>query len=182
MGRVIGRRVLLLGALACAMLVTSSCDGSPEPIETSAAPFATEEEAFAAAEETYRAYVDATNEVDLADPATFEPVYALTTGDANADLRKQFTEMHAAELEVIGQSTVALVEGHTAPADLGSAVLDVCLDVSNVDVRNASGESVIDPARPDVQSMRITVEFDLNDRTGLINDISRRDDGPACDA
>ncbi len=50
--------------------------------------FASEEEAFAAAEETYRAYVDALNQVDLSDPETFEAVYAWTTGDANADERK----------------------------------------------------------------------------------------------
>ncbi len=64
-----------LGATAC----------QPEPTPTPTGPaFASEDEAFAAAEETYRAYVDALNQVDLSDPETFEAVYAWTTGEANA--------------------------------------------------------------------------------------------------
>ena len=63
-----------LGALL--MLTLAGCT-TPEPTDPTPTPtsaFASEEEAFAAAEATYRAYVDALNEVDLSDPETFEPV------------------------------------------------------------------------------------------------------------
>ena len=64
-------------ALALALGMTTACQ--PEPAPSPSAPvFANEEEAFAAAEETYRAYVDALNQVDLSDPETFEAVYAWT--------------------------------------------------------------------------------------------------------
>ncbi len=74
-------------ALAMVVPLATGCQPDPAPSPTGPA-FATEEEAFAAAEETYRAYVDALNQVDLSDPETFEAVYAWTTGDANASERK----------------------------------------------------------------------------------------------
>ncbi len=78
--RIARRTAGLLIALAIATTV-SACTPEPAPTPTPTG-FASEDEAFRAAEETYRAYVDALNAVDLADPATFEPVFAWTTGDA----------------------------------------------------------------------------------------------------
>ena len=80
----------LAGACAVAALVMSAlvgCGTPTDPAEPTPV-FTSEEQAFAAAEETYRAYVDALNQVDLSDPATFEPVFALTTGEANAVRRE----------------------------------------------------------------------------------------------
>ena len=77
-------------ALALVLGMATGCQPEPEPSPTGPV-FANEEEAFAAAEETYRAYVDALNQVDLSDPETFEAVYAWTTGDANASERKTLT-------------------------------------------------------------------------------------------
>ncbi len=83
------RRAAAALVLALALGMTTACQ--PEPAPSPSAPvFANEEEAFAAAEETYRAYVDALNQVDLSDPETFEAVYAWTTGEANAsDARRR---------------------------------------------------------------------------------------------
>src|SRR5215207_2167659 len=89
------RRVAAL-VVAVAVVSATATGCQPEPGPSPSGPlFASEEEAFAAAEETYRAYVDALNQVDLSDPETFEPVYALTTGDANAEARRALTRMHA---------------------------------------------------------------------------------------
>ncbi len=75
--------ILLLGVL-------TGCGAAGEPRASTPAPlFSSEAEAFAAAEATYRAYVDALNQVDLSDPETFEAVYAWTTGDANATDRER---------------------------------------------------------------------------------------------
>src|SRR5688500_5990965 len=72
---VASRRSVALAAPALVTGLLAGCAGDPEPAETTHG-FASEEEAFAAAEETYRAYVDALNQVDLSDPETFEPVLA----------------------------------------------------------------------------------------------------------
>ncbi len=88
------RLSVIVAASALAAALLSGCTGEPAPV-VSTPSFATEDEAFAAAEQTYRNYVDALNQVDLSDPATFEPVYAWTTGDANARARETFSQMHA---------------------------------------------------------------------------------------
>ena len=77
------RLLAAAAVLACVLITTTGCFAQPDPEPTPL--FSSEEEAFAAAEATYRAYVDALNQVDLSDPETFEEVYAWTTGDANAD-------------------------------------------------------------------------------------------------
>ena len=82
--------------------------------------FTSEADAFAAAEETYRAYVDALNQVDLSDPETFEDVYAWTTGDANADARETFSQMHADGWTVQGDTVAAVVVTLTSAASKDS--------------------------------------------------------------
>ena len=91
-------------ALAVVLGMTTGCQ--PEPTPSPSGPvFANEEEAFAAAEETYRAYVDALNQVDLSDPQTFEAVYAWTTGEANASEREGcLSQMSRGRWTVSGQS------------------------------------------------------------------------------
>ena len=130
-------------------------DPSPAPTPTG---FASEEEAFAAAEATYRAYVDALNQVDLSDPSTFEEVYRWTMGDANAGARESFSQMHADGWRVSGESKIVSVQspaGGDRPDDVGVAI--ACLDVSAVTLDNAEGNSVVDPDRPDIQAIAIKV-------------------------
>ncbi|WP_439593126.1 hypothetical protein [Microbacterium sp.] len=162
---------VVLGASGCAA-------ASPVAVPTETPAFATDEEAFAAAEQTYRAYVDALNQVDLSDPATFEPVYALTTGEANAGSREEFSQMHAEGLTVAGSTSIDLIDLHgERPIEV-----DVCLRVSDVTLTNPSGKSVVAPDRPDVQMMR--VRFAPGDtRTGLLIDLfTGRRDGQACES
>ncbi len=90
-GRMLVRVASVTLSLALVIAVATGCRPEPEPSPSGPA-FATEAEAFAAAEETYRAYVDALNQVDLSDPETFEAVYAWTTGDANANERRTLTQ------------------------------------------------------------------------------------------
>ncbi|MDN8549474.1 hypothetical protein PUW81_010175, partial [Microbacterium sp. NM3R9] len=78
----------LAALLLASVLLTAGCSdpapaASPTAPAKTAAPTetASDEAVFREAEAAYRAYVDALNAVDLADPATFEPVFALTTGE-----------------------------------------------------------------------------------------------------
>lgn len=131
----------------------SGCAAEPVPDPTPTPTFASEAEAFAAAEATYRAYVDALNQVDLADPETFEAVYAWTTGDANAEERENLTRMHADKWQVTGQTAIlAVLQNGTT---LNSVL--ACVDVSSVDVVDASGESQVSPDRPDRYALIITL-------------------------
>ncbi|MEN2741180.1 hypothetical protein ABCS02_25635 [Microbacterium sp. X-17] len=169
---------LALAALTLAAVALAGCTPVPSPTPTPAPSFASDAEAFAAAEATYRAYVDALNRVDLADPPTFEDVYSWTTGDANAEDRRSFSRMHADGLTVRGDSAVDLFERR--PDTPLSA--SVCLDVSRVELFDSSGASAVDPDRGDVQRMKVSFEkSDISD-TGLrISSITGRSDGTPCE-
>lgn len=145
-----------LAALALAICLAGCApDTAPAPTPTG---FASEEEAFAAAEETYRAYVDALNRVDLSDPATFEDVYAWTTGDANAEARKSFSEMHASGWVVSGATTFDrfVPRSFTAGEQRGTVTVDLCLDVAGVDLVDSTGTSVVPESRLDRQAVFVT--------------------------
>lgn len=144
-------------ALAIVLGMATGCQPEPEPSPTGPV-FATEEEAFAAAEETYRAYVDALNQVDLSDPETFEAVYAWTTGELNASDRKNFSAWNADGYAKSGEALIASAAGSSV-RDLESETpmveLDACYDVSGVEVVDQNGESVVGADRPDIQELTV---------------------------
>lgn len=152
--------LLALGLAAAAL---TGCDADPAPTETPP-PFATEEEAFFAAEATYRAYVDALNQVDLSDPETFEDVYAWTTGEANAGERRSLTRMHADGWTKTGQSQITSLELMGFEKSTGAVTLSTCVDVSTVDVQNTAGESVVAADRPDRQASTVRLALGGQDR------------------
>jgi hypothetical protein len=147
--------------------------------------FSSDAEAFAAAEATYRAYVDALNDVDLSDPATFEPVFALTTGEANAGARKSFSQMHSDGWVVSGESTVSSITPYATDRDTTDALRTVdviaCLDVSAVTLVDAAGESVVDPSRPDVQTVRVQAVPDTQSAIGLLIQTLDGHEGTECE-
>ncbi len=154
------------GALLLAAALTTACSPEPAPTPTPTG-FASEEEAFEAAEATYRAYVDALNEVDLSDPVTFEPVFATLAGDALASEKKSLSTMHADGFTVEGDTTVARVEPAAVDSSTGQVSVRLCLDVTNVRVKDASGEVVRSEGRPDQQPLNVTFVRAQTD-TGLL--------------
>lgn len=162
----IPRLASALAALALAICLAGCApDTAPAPTPTG---FASEEEAFAAAEETYRAYVDALNRVDLSDPATFEDVYAWTTGDSNSNERKSLTQMHADGWRVAGQTRTLGFHGATAlGSDTQLVVAVVCSDVSSISLIDADGVSVVDEDRRDHYALEVTFSGTTQTRTGL---------------
>lgn len=153
----IARTVRVVALLAIAAGVLVACAPGPAPTPTPSAPFATEDEAFAAAEATYRAYVDALNQVDLSDPATFEAVYALTTGALNATDRRNFSEWQASGVSIRGKATVTRIDPIEFAREFTSITAHACYDVSGVDVVSSDGTSLIAPNRPPVQSLDVTL-------------------------
>jgi hypothetical protein len=156
------RRVALLAA-AVAVCALPGCAAAPAPSPTPAPSFTSDEQAFAAAEATYRAYVDALNHVDLADPATFEPVYALTTGELNVSDRKNFSKWHSDQLTIVGDASVLSV----SLSKNGTDRILACYDVTAVDVLDADGASIVSANRPNIQALLITMSSAPSTVTGL---------------
>ena len=164
--------------LAVALVATAAGCASPGDTTptTSAAPSAspspsasfdegvTDEAAFAAAEATYRGYVDALNEVDLAEPTTFEPVYAWLDGQALEEETRSLRDMSAKGFAVDGKS---VVREFVVPIVGPSIVAVACLDVSDVELRDQLGESQVPPSRPDVYELRLEFSMSSTTPTGL---------------
>lgn len=189
-------RTLVNGGAAavCALvLAVSACASPPDSATPDATPTASapptggvdvgddvgdDAELFRAAEDTYRAYVDALNHVDLSDPSTFEPVYALTTGTIQSTLRDEFEQMKADGWTVGGATRIkAVVRGKRI--DASKLELLVCADVSGVTLTDSDGRSRVSPERPDVHSLRITLVRSSDDWE--IERIQAREGAPRCD-
>lgn len=178
------RTPITAAALSTLLVLALAGCTTPEPPEPTPTPaFSSEEEAFAAAEATYRAYVDALNQVDLSDPETFEPVYELTTGEANAGARETFSQMNADGWTVDGPTVIDVLEPGKSEPGYDSVELDVCLNVSQVTLIDSEGQSVVASDRRDVQSMRVTLEPRPADGSEFaISRIDGREDGPSCES
>ena len=162
-----------LSALLLLALAGCTTPESPEPTPTPA--FSSEAEAFAAAEETYRAYVDALNQVDLRDPETFEAVFELTTGEANAGERRSLSAMHADGWTVSGETVIRSLELDSVETGDGAVVLAVCSDVSGVDVLDADGISVVAADRPPLQPSIVSLTIGPGPSELLISSIEGGD-------
>ncbi len=166
-----GRSGVVFTGVVLLTALLAGCAGTPAP-EPSTSASLSDEEAFAVAEETYRAYVDALNEVDLADPATFEPVYALTTGELNAQDRESFSTWYAEGFTLTGEAGIRQVSLGSLDRSGNDLIVDlnVCYDVTAVDVLRPDGSSVVDPGRPDIQPLQISEKVDSSG--ALISHIS----------
>lgn len=160
-----------------AALVGCTPQSVPTPTPSASTGFSSDAEAFAAAEATYRAYVDALNNIDLARPETFDAVYALTIGEAKEKARAEFTSLLAQGLTVDGTTRVASVEvAHGST--IQEVTLLVCADVSHVALTDAEGNSKVSPGRPPVQPLTVRILFDSS--PPLISSISGREGQPLC--
>lgn len=167
-----------LGALALVVACTPETKPAPEPTG-----FATEEEALEAARETFESYVEATNAVDFSDPESAEPVYAWLTGDALASERESVTTSHAEERERSGMAVVTLTEPAEMDLDVPTVTLNSCVDVSDVEIHDASGESVVSEDRLPVQPVVVVlVSSDTTPTQLAIQTLDGREGDPKCDS
>lgn len=137
---------LAAAGLLIGMLSACTPDAEPTPKPTKTAAFASDEEAFAAAEETYRAYVDATNQVDIQDSASFEPVFSWLTGTALKDERETFSEFKAEGLTRNGSGSFDSFTPLSFEHD--EVIANLCLDVSEIELNYSDGTSAVPGDRP----------------------------------
>ena len=171
------RRTAIL-ALAIGIALAGCASPAPEP--TPDPSFADADAAYAAAEATYRAYVDALNAVDLSDPTTFEDVYQWTTGDVNAADRETLSAYHAEGLTVSGDSIVRRFEGIDFDPSEVHVIASACSDVSQVQLMNISGKSLVPPERPNIYRLRLEFVETASNDFGLALSRSTAIEGTAC--
>lgn len=145
---------LCAGLLALGMLAACTPQPEPAPKPTKTALFSSDAEAFKAAEETYRAYVDASNLADYSNPDTFEAIYAWNTGTALGAEKKALTLYHAEKLTRVGDFSYDNFSPLSASND--EVVVQLCVDVSKVDLLRSDGQSAVPEGRVPRVSRKVT--------------------------
>jgi hypothetical protein len=148
---------LIVLALAAAAL--TGCSPTPAPTPSPTPAFATGDEAFAAAEKTYRAYIDASNAIDLRNPRTFDALDSFTAGSYRADERKSLSKAHAQGYSSSGAIAIDWFEGARLEDDKVFAV--ACNDVSQTTLADSNGTSLVATDRP--SRYALSIEFIIDD-------------------
>lgn len=142
------------------LVVLAGCGGppvvTPVPTPTVTPVFASDEEALAAAEEAYGAYLAA---VDLS-LATGDGTGLRLVAEGNAleealDSVEGFIEKGE---KLVGQSSFTSMTLISQAID-GRLESYVCLDISQADVVDATGSSIVPPDRASVYPMHLSFEF-----------------------
>ncbi|MEW2460244.1 hypothetical protein [Microbacterium sp. K41] len=161
-------RATLTAALVATLLSVAACAPSPHttPSPTATPLFANKEDAFAAAEVTYRAYTDASNATILTDADTFDPVFAWLRADALDSARKNYSEYYASGVTRTGASSFDHFTPGSYDPEARTVVVRLCIDVSDVDVLDAEGHSVVPGDRPPRRAVEVTM-ISADTATGL---------------
>lgn len=156
------RSVLVAAGAAVLLVVLSGCDGPPPhvtPVPTpSVTPvFASDEEALAAAEESYAAYLAVSDQIFAEGGVDADRLRTVATGTFLEASLQGFQEVQASGWHSTGVSKSDSYQlQKVEPAGLLSVYL--CTDVSDIDVLDSTGQSVVSPDRPNRTLFEVTFE------------------------
>lgn len=168
--------LVLLAALAA-----SGCAPDPTaphtPAPTSTPLFASDEEALAAAEEAYAAYVTLTDEILASGGMGVERLDSVATGRQLETDTAELEELASLGYRAIGSTAISdfTLQAYDRQSNMGQSVVTayVCEDVSDVDIVDPSGESVVEPDRPN--RVKYALTFDSTDTKSSILLLSSRE-------
>lgn len=138
---------------------TSSPSAAPSPTSSApATPVTPEDQAAALAQQAVRSYYTVTDQLGLTADANLEALRSVTIGSALNDARNQllshqkqgWKQIGTTRLLSLNANSVSLVNKPTQQPPLVPTVkVDVCYDVSDLNVVDATGKSVISAQRQD---------------------------------
>ena len=177
-------------AAACILLVPATgCAADPKPAPRSnppaAAPvFASDEEALAAATEAYEGYVKTADQIVRDGGSDPSRISEYVSDDLAASEVASFASLKDRSLRGVGETSYAnfsLQQVSTDPSDKEIVTAYVCSDLSETDVVDDTGESVVDPDRPDRTAFVITFDLSSVDPSALVvSSITVWDGGGVC--
>ncbi|MGV8877249.1 MAG: hypothetical protein ACOH1K_07040, partial [Rhodoglobus sp.] len=145
----------------------------PEPTTTFVAPYATDEEALAAAEVAYTEYMSVTNQIFVDSGADPERMSAVAAGPFLQMSIESFGDFARERQQRVGIPTASSFTLQRYSPDSGPGeILTVylCRDVSNVDVLDAQGNSLVLESRADRSTMQVTFDWDSARQRLLVSD------------
>lgn len=171
-----GFRMLRPAAALLAVLLLAGCvpgdpviTPAPEPDATPV--FASDDEALAAATEAYTKYLEVSDEI-LADGGT-NPDRLLAVATAGwAEVQAEgFAKAMSEGLHSVGRTSFdnLSLEKYDSSSTDGQSILRayVCIDVSNVDVLDKDGKSVVSEDRPDRSPAELVFDLVGSSKPGL---------------
>jgi hypothetical protein len=169
-------RTILRPAAAAVVLVAAlsatACTPPPEPPRTpapSSTPlFASDEEALAAAEAAYAAYVEVTDNIFHDGASDLTELETVAVGRQLINDRSGFEEIAEEGYRSVGNTQFSQTELQQYSPNRGKAVVVVylCEDVSDVDVFDPAGNSIVQEDRPD--RVKYEVTFDAGNSASLL--------------
>lgn len=177
---------LLVLTLATTLVGCSDTTRLPDPTpEATADPlFATDEEALAAAVEVYERYL-ATVDAAVAPGAEKPDLTTIAEGEALSDLELDFAEFEERDVSSTGTRTLTATRFQSQfesnePAGLIVALYS-CEDVSDVNLVDSSGTSLVDPDRNPLTPFEVQVLF-ADDGRQVLSSRDFWEEGGICDA
>ncbi|BAU32035.1 hypothetical protein [Microcella alkaliphila] len=155
---------LLIFALVATLAGCSDTTRIPDPTpEATADPlFASDEEALAAAVEVYERYLAATDEA-FESGGSVDDLTEVAEGEALEDLALDFEELEEGGLATSGYRTVTATQFQSrfrSEDPEGEVVIFyACEDVSDTDLVDQSGNSLVTPDRNPLTPFEIEVQF-----------------------
>lgn len=138
--------LLLVLVVGCAQSPPDTADaGSTAAPEAPA--FASEDEALAAATEAYRAYLNMSNAVAHDGGKESERMKKFATGDALQYEIQIQEKMHASERRGVGDVSFDSISLQKSDLQSGATVAYLCIDVSQTDIVDSTGASVLSQDR-----------------------------------
>jgi len=146
------RRPLATTLLVAVMV--SGCASPPvtrptaSPVPTTTPVFASEAEALEAAREAYAAYLEVSDQILAEGGSEPERLLDVASTDVLEKQMRGFTTAANTGLRTTGSTTVDSLTLQDSDLDAGRVVVYACVDVSQVDVLDSSGKSVVSSERP----------------------------------
>ena len=166
----------MLAALALRLVLTG-CGGSEPPVPTPTpaptAAFASEEEALAAAVEAYGRFTSVSDEIGQAGGIGSERLLAVAAGDFMVGTVDGYRDWNEKGWRQIGSKTFHDVSIQSIFSN--GVVVYLCEDISNVDVVDSAGASVVSATRVDTYFFQVELEMSPEDRL-LVTGRERWDD------
>jgi hypothetical protein len=164
----------LMLAATLAVLTGCSAPETPPPASSPSATakpvFGSDEEALAAAEKAYTEYLRMSDRILAGGGEDPERIASLAVGRALEDAYAGYDEFRQASLRSVGSTTLKEIslQQVNASAESGAVIAYVCLDVSEVDVVDGHGRSVVESSRPPLQAFEAVFDMSSVERGRLI--------------
>jgi hypothetical protein len=178
----LGVTALLALAMLSGCVPAATHTSTPTPEATPL--FATDDEALAAATKAYAAYLKMSDTIAHDGGAHPERLNKYVSLDLAATDERGFADFRTNRWKSIGTTTFdnQKLQQYDPAALAGSATISVylCVDVSNVNVIDSSGKSMVSPKRPDRGPVLATFALDPSSRALIVESSDPWKDASIC--